>query len=150
MCDRSSISNKFKSLDNFGSSIALNYHGDDTYKTKVGAFASLILQIFTFYILVTKGRDMILGINPDFISYTISQDMNAADPQIMIKENKFNFAFGIYNLMKNTWEPIPEEFGYFKVLKWEIEDMNIMPSKKIPLKTHFCKPEDFPMATPEI
>ena len=65
----------------------------------------------------------------------------------MIEKNKFNYAFGIYNLPKNSWEQIPEEFGYFRVLKWEVEDMNVMPSKKIPLKTHMCKPEDFPMAT---
>ena len=72
MCERWSLGEKFRSLDSFGSSVALNYHGDDTDKTKVGALASLFLQIFTLYILVTKGRDMVFGINPDFISYTIS------------------------------------------------------------------------------
>jgi len=63
--------------------------------------------------------------------------------------NNFNMAFGLYNLMSNSWDQIPEEFGYFRVLKWEIENMDIMPSKKIMLGLHMCKPEDFPMATPE-
>ena len=80
MCERHSISEKFRSFDSFGSAVALHYHGDDTYKTKVGACASLFLQIFTLYILATKGREMVFGINPDFISYSISQDMDKADP----------------------------------------------------------------------
>jgi hypothetical protein len=76
--------------------------------------------------------------------------MNKVDPQIKIAENKFNYSFGIYNLMMNSWEELPEEFGYFKVLKWEIQDMAIMSSAKKPLSLHFCKPEDFPMASKEI
>lgn len=135
-------------MDQFGSAVALNYHGEDAYKTKIGALATVFVQILTLYSLYTRGADMILGTNPDFISYTISQDMDTVPVQNMA-DNKFNMAFGLYNLMGNSWDQIPEEFGYFRVLKWEIENMDIMPSKKIPLGIHACKPSDFPMATPE-
>ena len=74
MCEnaRNSISEKFRNLDTFGSPIALNYHGSDAYKTKMGAFASLLVTTLGIYTLVTRGYEMIFGINPEFISYEVS------------------------------------------------------------------------------
>jgi len=72
MCERYDIGEKFRSMDQFGSAIALNYHGEDAYKTKIGAMATVFVQILTLYSLFTRGSDLVFGTNPDFISYAIS------------------------------------------------------------------------------
>ena len=36
----------FKSYDKFGSNMALNYKGEDSFNTCLGAFFSIILKIF--------------------------------------------------------------------------------------------------------
>ena len=74
MCEnvRQSLSEKLRDFDGFGSPVSLNYHGSDTYKTKLGAIATIFVQALGFYSLITSGFDMIFGINPDFISFTIS------------------------------------------------------------------------------
>ena len=46
----------FKSYDKFGSNMAINYKGEDTFNTFLGAFCSINLQIFilifAFYSLI--------------------------------------------------------------------------------------------------
>ena len=56
----------FRSFDNFGEPISVNYKGDTTYKTSVGALFSLLLRIF------------ILG----FGIFTLLDVVGYQDPQI--------------------------------------------------------------------
>ena len=37
-----------KKFDNYGKAITLNFKGEDTFKTNVGGFLSLVLMIGTF------------------------------------------------------------------------------------------------------
>jgi hypothetical protein len=47
--------------------------------------------------------------------------------------------------MTNTWDTIPPEFGSYRALIWDVEDMNVPASSKKAIGTHRCdKEEDFP------
>ena len=42
------LTEKFKSFDNFGEAVSVNYKGDTSYKTYTGACFSLLLLTFIF------------------------------------------------------------------------------------------------------
>ena len=44
--------NFFTSFDDFGEPVSLNYAGDSSFKTKIGAFFSILIKVF---ILVHAG-----------------------------------------------------------------------------------------------
>ncbi len=48
------LSQQFKSLDLYGHIISMNYKGDETYNTYIGAFLSILTYIFTFATIYFK------------------------------------------------------------------------------------------------
>ena len=48
--------NFFTSFDDFGEPVSLNYAGDSSFKTKIGAFFSILIKVF---ILVHAGDQLL-------------------------------------------------------------------------------------------
>ena len=46
------VSSFFKSFDVFGEQISLNYRGDSSYRTSVGAFFSIVMKSFILTLTV--------------------------------------------------------------------------------------------------
>ncbi len=49
------LSNGFKSLDTFGEPVAVNYRGKTKYKSKIGAFFTLIAYIIITFVSINRG-----------------------------------------------------------------------------------------------
>ena len=54
------VSNQLRSLDSFGEAPKLLYKGEDTYKTKLGGFISLLIKIFLLVYLAIKVKSLVL------------------------------------------------------------------------------------------
>jgi hypothetical protein len=63
------ILNKIKTIDLFGKPISLNYKGQDTYQTKLGAFFSLVFMILMAVIGIGRFDKLIKLKNPNIIQY---------------------------------------------------------------------------------
>ena len=80
---------------------------------------------------------MVHRTDPEFINYRVSQDSNEVD-DLNLSQGKFNFGFGLYNIMTNSWDEIPPEFGSYKALIWDVKNMNVPKSGKTKIGIHKC------------
>ncbi len=59
------LSQHLKSLDMYGHIISMNYKGDKTYNTYIGAFLSILTYIFTFGTIYFKVQALLSNDNID-------------------------------------------------------------------------------------
>ena len=55
------VCEKFQALDIFGHPIGVNYKGNDTFQTKMGAFFTLVVYSLIIINLITLSTDFIAG-----------------------------------------------------------------------------------------
>ena len=53
-----SLLGRFVAIDSFGEAVSINYRGDSTFKTGVGAFFTLCLRVFILYYGVAQFIDV--------------------------------------------------------------------------------------------
>ena len=93
----SSLTSYIRSFDSFGEPVSLNYKGDSSYKTLLGAILTLCLNTF----LLVYAADQLLALvkyqDPTVTQYTIYEPRNENDA-INLGETKGSIVFGIHNL----------------------------------------------------
>jgi len=90
----------FQQLDQYGAPVGVNYRGNRTYKTKVGASLSVLSVLFVLTYFIIKVKKLALKERPSIISNTIFVDMEEQG-RFHAKENRFDFGFSFLHIP--TW-----------------------------------------------
>lgn len=60
---------KFKQIDLFGQPVSLNYRGQSSYQTKLGALVSSVFMVFVAYVTCIRLDKLIMRKNPQLTQY---------------------------------------------------------------------------------
>ncbi|CAI2387341.1 unnamed protein product [Moneuplotes crassus] len=92
------IFNSMRTFDIFGKSIVLTYKGDDMYRTHIGGFASLIVQLIVIAYFLYLLHVLIFKENTNFVKTTLIKDLYK-DTEVLQpglgngRNSHFDFAF---------------------------------------------------------
>ena len=95
---------QFKSVDLFGQSFSLTWHGEDQYKTSFGASISWIIMIIMVAYTVFRLHYLVNRMAPTIAKTTLIRDPKD-DAPFKPYESGFDFAFGL-------GKPIEPYYGF--------------------------------------
>ena len=86
-----------RSYDSFGEPVSLNYKGDSSYKTLLGAVMTLCLNTFLLVYAADKLLALVKYQDPSVTQYTIYEPRNESDA-FNLGEAKGSIVFGMHNI----------------------------------------------------
>ena len=96
-----SLMNYLISLDSFGEPVSVNYNGESTFKTWIGAFATIVLKSFILVFALTELIALFSYKDPVITQYVVYEP-RTGEEMLNLKENKASFAITLIN--KDTAE----------------------------------------------
>ena len=106
------IDDKFISLDSFGVPIGVNYRGNDAYKTRLGAFFSIITFVLMFTFAVERGQKLIMREGPNITVTTETIDYENDDTTLNVHEQGVTIILqSLIKTENGVIHEIPEEYG---------------------------------------
>ena len=110
-------------LDIYGQPIGVNYKGQASYKTKVGALLSLITFGIGLALTVIKIKQMVNKDNSNVSQFTKTLDLNFNTDSFNLDEQKLELMAGI---LDSNWDfiKIPPEMGYVGFYQAELDFNN--------------------------
>jgi hypothetical protein len=100
----------FKSNDEFGVPIGLNYRGAGQNKTYLGAFVTLLFNIFMIYAATMRLSTWWMRKSPKFTPYHVNTDLHD-EGRLNIAENNWNYAVGLYSIPDMKYYPVDPRLG---------------------------------------
>lgn len=86
-----------KGIDVYGSGAQINFRGQKTYKTGIGAFVSIISVLFIMSYAAIRMERWVNKRDNDVVSNTILKEMSG-ELFLNAPENRFQFAYAWMNL----------------------------------------------------
>ena len=142
---KSSIGNFCLSFDSFGQPIAVNYNGNSSYQTGLGAFCTLALRGFLLVYSLLSFINLIQYQDPQITQYTIQDDRTEGNV-LNFGELRGGIAFGFFSATDFTFPEIPARLGYIEmsVSTFSYENFSNTPIKVLDLEP--ISPEKQPYA----
>lgn len=94
-------------LDIYGVPIGVNYKGESTYKTKVGALMSLFTVGLTLALAVSKVMMMVARENVSILQTTTTLDLLNPTDSFNLKEQYMEFVFALQDKKTGDYIKIP-------------------------------------------
>ena len=101
----------FVSFDGYGNPVTVNYRGDDTYKTCLGALCTLIVKSFLLVFLGTALLELASYKDPQISQYTI-YDPRVSGDEVNIGKSLGTMIFELYDDNYLSVKPDPRMFSY--------------------------------------
>ena len=96
--------------DAFGEPVSINYRGDTTFTTMLGAIVSFVEKIFILVVAVMGLIDLFTYQDPNITMYSV-YDARLDGKEISLEEANVNIIFGIYNKQLNQFVKLDPRFG---------------------------------------
>ena len=103
--------------DIYGQPITVNYMGSDAFKTKLGAFVTLLTYALMLFNFTNLMRAFFDGSRQDEKQSTVAIDAFLSD-ELYLQENQFEISI-------ITADPIPENLG--RMVAYQLDGANITP-----------------------
>lgn len=110
-------------LDIYGQPIGVNYKGQTSYKTKVGALLSLITMGVGLALTGIKIKQMVEKDNSNVIQLTNTKDLFSSTDSFNLSEEKLELVAGIMNF-NGDFIKIPPEMGSVGFLQKDYFDFS--------------------------
>ena len=105
------IDSLFKSIDIFGHPISVNYRGEDTFKTRLGAFFTIVVYTLMIFNLVQLSIAYVDGSKQEEKNRVQLFDRNQAGP-FNLAENHFEV-----RILPNVFSYLPPRIGEYVALQ---------------------------------
>ena len=106
------LHDKFVGLDSYGVPVTVNYRGSDTYRTRCGAFLSLISLVILFTYGYKNGKKLLLKESPTITVTNEVIDYYNDDTNYELKEQGVTIILqASIETANGTVHEIPEEYG---------------------------------------
>jgi hypothetical protein len=141
--NRKSVCKGLSRFDVFGQTIDMNFNGDSTYKTNLGAILSITMACIVGLFTALKMMQLVTHENFNFIMNSVLKDMYAEYPEpFYARENHFEFAVTFLSIRPYKFVKHNPRFGHINVRMTHMDNTREeIVFEKHPLRMSPCDPE---------
>jgi len=109
----------FKDRDAHGTPVVLNFKGEETHKTWLGACLTIVINLIVFTYAVLKTNNMFQKNDPEAIQFAVQKHLDDRG-NYNLPEHRYNLAFSIFDIEATSdtlahINDIPKEIANFKI-----------------------------------